>query len=77
MRNRPYQVLKCSSASSYTYFKIGSLVTSRPLSLGIPMLFTDLVIEKKTIWCCALVYERLRCEPWPWGWMGGASHHHL
>jgi len=35
-----------------------------------PALFTDFVIDKKIRpRRFALVYERLRCDPWrPWGW---------
>ena len=31
--------------------------------------FTHLLLRRKYVpWRCALVYERLRCEPWkPWG----------
>jgi len=32
--------------------------------------FTALLLTRKyVLWRCALVCERLRCEPWrPWGW---------
>ena len=35
-----------------------------------PAAFTALLLRRKyVLWRCALVCERLRCEPWrPWGW---------
>jgi len=44
-------------------------VVTLPLESNSARVHSLVMRRKYVLWRCALVYERLRCEPWrPWGW---------
>ena len=51
-------------------FSVHSLVIEKKIPPMALCAFTALLLRRKyVLWRCALVCERLRCEPWrPWGW---------